>query len=1010
MGASLMALLLLLLLGACGPVLTGSSGIAGVLPSTAPAYPTSVITEERDWLVDDIDTRTALRQLDSRTVALTNGIVSRVFTLAPDWATWDVVTTKGSALRGVSPEATVTLDGIEYYVGGLVALKDDGRTTCPQPFGLTKVADNCPTAYFNRSTPMGANSTAFRYAGHTTTAPVAPFPWTPARHAPPVAWPPHGLQLVVNFTNPTAAHALHRAITVSVHYELYDGAPIMTKWLSFHSAAPPTPPSPLAAASTAAATVPPDQQGPVCLQPCHLKLPASDWESHWKWLPGGAEAAAATNGSTAAQYLQLSGAMASRLLCLQIVQPQAVHGGNDDLDVRPCNSSEPLQLWVSDKNGSIYSAAPLAVRKAIGLAAESVFVDVNNHQTDPGTTLQLSGCHTCVWKRVPPPTRLLGGSNGTDFQLASETYGGGTDCAWHTPLPPPPPAPPPPPPRPPCTGGCVVVTSAVLEILRVNQPWGPTEPRPLVDSDHSRNRPGSIAGGGDDDDARDQIRTGSGLLYVHPAQGHGSEVIWANDPTFDTAYAGNIGANEPILTAGYMNATFYGGPAHRLQPGADYTTYRLLELWSDSVEPERKGLSRRKMTRLLAPQTSEAPLFFHLTDSSSKAFRHAVDQMHAVGGFDMLIYSFGSGFQLENTDPLYLAGLKADIKYARDRGIEVGGYDLISDTRTGTGFDAIDPADPHKHLNDACFASGWNKELTSRVLTQMAAANLSMLETDGPYAGNPCASHSHDHYDYADSIEMQWRGQTEFYSLMREHGVFVHAPDDYLFAGGANKECGGYEENQMSLPRWQWLSIAHQENYDDTWTETPTQAWMFAPLTDYHAGGAAAALEPFAENMVAWEWTLGTFLGHGRGACYRGDELFDTPAVQAMVTKWASFWTKYRAILIQDIVHIRRPDMQSIDSVMHVTANKTASVCALAMFYNPSLFTQTASFALPMYYTGEMDAVWLEGMGNGTVVKASLARDYSVRVNVTLKAREISYTVVHRGGARPPPGLVVAEY
>ena len=150
-----------------------------------------------------------------------------------------------------------------------------------------------------------------------------------------------------------------------------------------------------------------------------------------------------------------------------------------------------------------------------------------------------------------------------------------------------------------------------------------------------------------------------------------------------------------------------------------------------------------------------------------------------------------------------------------------------------------------------------------------------MLETDGPYAGNPCGSHDHDHYDAADSVEMQWRGQAEFYSLMREHGVFVHAPDDYLFAGGANKECGGkpedhpstprsagpgglsdgilctgYEENQMSLPRWQWLSIAHQENYDDLWTETPTQAWMFAPLQDYHAGGAAAALEPFADNFA----------------------------------------------------------------------------------------------------------------------------------------------------------------
>jgi hypothetical protein len=90
--------------------------------------------------------------------------------------------------------------------------------------------------------------------------------------------------------------------------------------------------------------------------------------------------------------------------------------------------------------------------------------------------------------------------------------------------------------------------------------------------------------------------------------------------------------------------------------------------------------------------------------------------------------------------------------------------------------------------------------------------------------------------------------------------------------------------------------ISHQENYDDLWTETPTQAWMFAPLDDYHAGGAAAALEPFAQNIQAWNWTLATFLGHGRGACYRGDHLFDTPQVQAMVGFWAAFWEKYHLL------------------------------------------------------------------------------------------------------------------
>ena len=156
---------------------------------------------------------------------------------------------------------------------------------------------------------------------------------------------------------------------------------------------------------------------------------------------------------------------------------------------------------------------------------------------------------------------------------------------------------------------------------------------------------------------------------------------------------------------------------------------------------------------------------------------------------------------------------------------------------------------------------------------------------------------------------------------------------------------------------------------------------------------------------TAWEWTLGTFLGHGRGACYRGDQLFDTPAVQAMVTKWTSFWLKYRPILIQDIVHVKRPDMQSIDSVMHVTSNRSATLCALAMFYNPSLFAQQATLSLPMYYTGEGAEVWLEPMGNGSVSRRPLARDYSVRVNVTLGPREIGYTVVHRGSHDPPPGL-----
>ena len=41
--------------------------------------------------------------------------------------------------------------------------------------------------------------------------------------------------------------------------------------------------------------------------------------------------------------------------------------------------------------------------------------------------------------------------------------------------------------------------------------------------------------------------------------------------------------------------------------------------------------------------------------------------------------------------------------------------------------------------------------------------------------------------------------------------------------------------------------------------------------------------------------------------------------------------------------------MQHIDAIMHVTPNRSATVAALAMFYNPSLVQQTTSLLLPLY-------------------------------------------------------------
>lgn len=103
--------------------------------------------------------------------------------------------------------------------------------------------------------------------------------------------------------------------------------------------------------------------------------------------------------------------------------------------------------------------------------------------------------------------------------------------------------------------------------------------------------------------------------------------------------------------------------------------------------------------------------------------------------------------------------------------------------------------------------------------------------------------------------------------------------------------------------------------YDDTYHLIPTQGWMFVPIIDYHGGGKAAMFKPLETNLIDYEWALAQYLGYGVAACYRGDVLYDGPKSKGVVMKWVSFYKQYRDILISDIVHVRRPDMQGTTSM-----------------------------------------------------------------------------------------------
>lgn len=475
-----------------------------------------------DWLVRKVTTMTDLSKFGSNILQLHNGLISRDFLLAPDFTTIDLFSFErdNSLLRAVGPEAVVSLDDIEYDVGGV----------------LTSI----PRGYLDRlalANNMTVNPKAFHYESYSTHKPQIKFPYKPKRGAPKdIVWPPNGLRLDVTFKAPSTAPPKHQQVTIIVHYEMYDGIPLMAKWLSVNAA----------------------------------------------------------------------------------------------------DSS-----------------------------ADSV--------------------------RVSVPS---------------------------------------------------------VEYLAVNQEW--------ADEGTSNN-----VGLGWETKVLSQ-------LFVETDQSHGTQVIWGIDPSAPDM----LGSFEPVV-----NCTYELQPYVPINKG--FESFRVHELVIGSTDPERVGLAKRRLMRLLAPQTQENPIFFHLTNASSEAMRAAVDQMSEVG-FEMLIYSFGSGVDMESTNQTYLEQIAADVAYARKKNIEVGAYDLIALTRK------VKPEWMAVGGSGACFASGWYDDLLNHLLMFFNKTGMTMIETDGPYGGYSCSATNHSHHTgYQDSIYWQQKLQGEFYSILQERGIYTNQPDRFFYQGGS---------------------------------------------------------------------------------------------------------------------------------------------------------------------------------------------------------------------------------
>lgn len=432
------------------------------------------------------------------------------------------------------------------------------------------------------------------------------------------------------------------------------------------------------------------------------------------------------------------------------------------------------------------------------------------------------------------------------------------------------------------------------------------------------------------------------------------------------------------------------GPDVTLNPNDTFTSFRTFILPYDSYDRERQGLALRRMYRTIAPWTTENPLMMHARFADWERVKIAIDQAAEVG-FEMVILTFGSGFNIEDDSPEYISKMKEYAHYAKSKNIEIGGYSLLASRKIGNGQDVVMPSGQNPTFgNSPCIESEWGKQYFKKLYNFYSQTGFSLLEHDGSYPGDVCTSTDHPgHQGLNDSRWRQYETISEFYKWCRGQGIYLNVPD-YYYLTGSNK-CGmGYREVNWSLPRNEQVLHTRQNIYDGAWQKTPSMGWMFVPLTEYHGGGAAATIEPLNEHLEHYKMMMMSNLGGGVQACYRGPRLYDTDETRSTVKGVVDWYKAHREVLEGDIIHLRRADGRDLDYWLSV--NPQGKEKGLLMVFNPLDVEVTKEIAVPLYYTGLNDKTVITNK-EGQQMTKELSRDYTVQIEAIVQAGGYTYFV-----------------
>ena len=167
--------------------------------------------QKNDWLINSKGYVASIIQSENGIdIALSNGLLKRTFRILPNVACtgYQNLSNGQQLLRTVKPEAALIIDGKKYNIGGLYGQKEHA-------YLLPEWIDS-----------FTANESDFQFKSYNVSG-IQPFiKWKQTFRAG-NSKQPTGKMLTLNFQSNSL-----RGIDVAIHYELYNGIPLIVKWLS----------------------------------------------------------------------------------------------------------------------------------------------------------------------------------------------------------------------------------------------------------------------------------------------------------------------------------------------------------------------------------------------------------------------------------------------------------------------------------------------------------------------------------------------------------------------------------------------------------------------------------------------------------------------------------------------------------------------------------------------------------------------------------------------------------